>query len=483
MTTKQAQDAKPKPETVRLKPTGFWSYSRQDDELSFGKLSQLRKLLMAEVQQQFGRERVQIFQDAETISHGAEWEGEIRQSLEDSTFFIPIITPNFIQSEWCSREVSLFFEREQRLFETYPDLPRRGRIFPLLLIDVDDVDAHDDAVWAELKKRQMFDYRALRFRSLQDEQVHQALAGFAGAIREILQIKVKRPLTAEERARIEADALLRAEAEAVEAARLAEERRLEALRQEEERLAREAEAARLAEERRRAAEAEAAAQREAEARRLREAEEESAARAEEEKRQQALQASSLAAQRAAEHLAERERDAQAQQGAPAMPPGGHWAGAPLAGMDAAPPRRSRSLLLWIGLGGALILALIVFLLLRSGGEQRSVGTAETPPGAVNRPNSQAGTPPIVAEAPAHAWLYGRWCLANSPSIVRTISGDGSSITLAFNANSQTERILSATPTRVLTNISEYLMRGDVLRVTEPEAQFSYEMRRCAAPAD
>src|SRR5688500_5243551 len=135
-------------ERVRLRPVGFWSYSRQDDELSFGKLSNLRKLLMAEVQQQYGKERVQIFQDAAAIVHGAEWEREIRASLADATFFIPIITPNFIQSEWCSREVSIFLEREQDLYRTYPDLPRRGRILPILLIDVSEVEPHDPAVLA-----------------------------------------------------------------------------------------------------------------------------------------------------------------------------------------------------------------------------------------------------------------------------------------------------------------------------------------------
>ena len=37
----------------------------------------------------------------------------IREALNRSTFFIPILTPNFIQSEFCLTEVEIFLEREK----------------------------------------------------------------------------------------------------------------------------------------------------------------------------------------------------------------------------------------------------------------------------------------------------------------------------------------------------------------------------------
>lgn len=237
------------PARTRLKPIGFWSYSRQDDELSFGKLSGLRTLLMAEIQQQYGRDRVQLFQDASAISHGAEWEREIRSSLGNSTFFIPIITPNFVQSEWCSAEVSIFLQREQELFGTYPDLPRRSRIFPLHLIDIGGADPHDPVVLAALEARQWFDFRPFRFRSLKDETVHEAIAAFAASIRDLLQIKVTPPLTAADRDRMAAAAA--ASAAAAEAARREAEAAETARREEQARVQREdaAAAAALAEQR------------------------------------------------------------------------------------------------------------------------------------------------------------------------------------------------------------------------------------------
>ena len=176
---------------MRLPPIGFWSYSRQDDDLSRGKLSNLRSSLLAEIQQQYGRQPIQLFQDVSTIAHGAEWEEEIRRSLYEATFFIPIITPNFIQSEWCTTEVRIFLERERELCSLYPELPPRSRIFPLLFIDITGVDPHDPAVLAVLEQRQGFDFRGLRHRSFDDERVQHGIAGFAASIRKGLQIKVR----------------------------------------------------------------------------------------------------------------------------------------------------------------------------------------------------------------------------------------------------------------------------------------------------
>ena len=175
----------------RLPPIGFWSYSRQDDELSGGMLSRLRSLLMSEIQQQYGRERVQLFQDVSAIPHGAQWEHEIRNALGNSSFFIPIVTPNFIQSEWCATEVRVFLERERELLETYPQLPRRSLIFPLQLIDIGGVDPHDPDGLAALQERHWFDFRPFRHRSHDDEATRSALADFASSIRRVLQTKLQ----------------------------------------------------------------------------------------------------------------------------------------------------------------------------------------------------------------------------------------------------------------------------------------------------
>nr|WP_294503262.1 hypothetical protein [uncultured Rhodopila sp.] len=46
---------------------------------------------------------------------------------------IPIVTPGFLQSEWCCREVLQFREREKQL-------GRCDLIFPFLYVDTGDVN-------------------------------------------------------------------------------------------------------------------------------------------------------------------------------------------------------------------------------------------------------------------------------------------------------------------------------------------------------
>jgi hypothetical protein len=179
--------------TIRLPPVGFWSYARQDDELSQGKLSGLRAIILSELQQQHGRDQIRIFQDANTIAHGAAWEKEIRAALGASTFFIPVVTPNFIQSEWCCREVRLFLEREAELRALHPELPERSRIFPLHFIGIEDVEPADPIALEALLSLQWFDFRRLRHKSFDDFSVGEALADFAASMRDLLKGKVPAP--------------------------------------------------------------------------------------------------------------------------------------------------------------------------------------------------------------------------------------------------------------------------------------------------
>ena len=103
----------------RLKPIGFWSYARQDDEASDGRLSQLRGQLARELQQVYGRQKIQLWQDVAAIPPGAEWDKAIDEAIAQSTFLIPIITPAFVESEFCCREVAKFFEREKEINAAY----------------------------------------------------------------------------------------------------------------------------------------------------------------------------------------------------------------------------------------------------------------------------------------------------------------------------------------------------------------------------
>ena len=170
-----------------LPPIGFWSYTKLDDAASGGKLTALRQLLADNLQTVLGRTEVRIFQDKTTIPMGSGWEAEIRQALEGANFFIPVITPGFLQSEWCCREVNWFREREQAL-------GRADLIFPLLYVDVADLrpdECYDPEVRTFLLSRHAVDFRPLRLEDPNSREVVHRLAELAGWVRAALRRTVR----------------------------------------------------------------------------------------------------------------------------------------------------------------------------------------------------------------------------------------------------------------------------------------------------
>lgn len=180
-----------------LKPIGFWSYSTSDDEHSRGRLSQLRALLAAELQQKIGRSlKVNIFQDVAATPPGTEWEKQIRDAINASFFLIPIVTPALLQSEWCCREITLFRQREATL-------RRNDLIFPLHYISIDDLDVlrpedcHDPEVFGFLRSRQWIDFRRLRLRNPESEDVALKVEAMADAICAALRRAERNPVNEE----------------------------------------------------------------------------------------------------------------------------------------------------------------------------------------------------------------------------------------------------------------------------------------------
>lgn len=417
-------DASPRPK-VRLSPVGFWSYSRHDDEFSRGRLSQLRALLLAELRTQYGRNGVQLFQDVSAIPHGADWERITTGAIDESTFFIPIVTPFYMQSEWCARETKLFEVRERTIFDTYSDLSRdRRRIFPLLWIDVTGIEPIDEAAMAAIRAAQWCDFSNLRHRNLeQDEQVLAKVAAFAKSIVDVLQLRIEAPLTAEEREQSERDA--------------------EEARRREEEAARDAERQRALEE--------AAAT--AEATRLE--------TQEERQRRERQQSQRLTANRRERH--EAALRARADRFAALL--------------------RSRKL--WWGAGAALLALLAILILPRLFGGVKPRPAIEAVPGSAPAPaNETAATVPDAAPdlggpplPPEGQWLLGRWCVGGNRANVQTISREGDRLVIAFSGRQQTERIRESSSVSVSTDVATYARRRDAVLVSEPGYSFRLEACR------
>ena len=145
---------------------GFFSYSREDDEDFDAALSSFRNAIQVELAAQLGRNRsnFRIWQDKFAIPHGAPWRKEISDAINQSVFFVPIVTPRAVGSTYCAFEFESFLAREMQL-------RREDLIFPILYIPVPDLD---DGTWQQnpvlkiVKERQYLDWRDYRPRELSD---------------------------------------------------------------------------------------------------------------------------------------------------------------------------------------------------------------------------------------------------------------------------------------------------------------------------
>src|SRR6516225_2856239 len=141
---------------------GFFSYSREDDEDSQGRLSALRTHIQGELRGQLGRttKTFRLWQDQEAIPSGTLWESEIKTAVAQSVFFIPIITPTVVASPYCKFELESFLAREK-------ELGRDDLVFPILYIDVpvleDSIRRQNDPVLSLITKRQYVDWRKFRY--------------------------------------------------------------------------------------------------------------------------------------------------------------------------------------------------------------------------------------------------------------------------------------------------------------------------------
>jgi TIR domain len=174
---------------------GFFSYSRDDDRGSEGRLSNLRKAIQGELSAQLGRTELNfgLFQDQEAIALGKLWETEIAKAIDQAVFFIPIVTPRAVGSPHCKFEFESFLARERALY-------RDDLIFPILYLPVpeleDEARSRDDPVLSIIRKRQYADWRIFRHLPANMPEVSQSIDRFCGDIAKALRAH---RLTPEER--------------------------------------------------------------------------------------------------------------------------------------------------------------------------------------------------------------------------------------------------------------------------------------------
>jgi hypothetical protein len=157
---------------------GFWSYVREDDVGDDGRILTLSRDIRASYRLQTA-EDLRLFVDRESIQWGEEWEKLIGDAIAGTTFFIPLITPSYFQSNACRQELLKFVREADRL-------GLRQLLMPVYWVTVkeleqDGPDSSDEAIRA-IATHQWQDLREVRLEERESAEYRKAVNGLAGEI-------------------------------------------------------------------------------------------------------------------------------------------------------------------------------------------------------------------------------------------------------------------------------------------------------------
>lgn len=157
----------------------FWSYAHRDDELTGGRVTELKQDIQSEYEVQTG-EVLDVFQDSEGIGWGVDWRKVIGDNLGTTSFFIPILTPTYLRRPHCLAELKAAFYR-------FSELKYERGIYPIEFADITTVlgQMEDDEIAHFLDSCQRFPGVDLRVEE-------RSSAVYKKAIRKIVQSLIER---------------------------------------------------------------------------------------------------------------------------------------------------------------------------------------------------------------------------------------------------------------------------------------------------
>ena len=184
----------------------FLSYTRKDDEFFGGYITAFRKMLENAVQVVTGETSFQVFQDIDGIVMGENWEKKLGEAIHGSSFFVPMLSPLFFNSQHCREEVEKFLQHERAL-------NRSDLILPIYFLTTAKLEKEEektkDPLATEFAKRQLFDWRQQANVPLQDPAGREAILALARAVANALErLEVKQTLPVRGREIITSDTRL-----------------------------------------------------------------------------------------------------------------------------------------------------------------------------------------------------------------------------------------------------------------------------------
>lgn len=171
-----------------VEAAGFWSYTHADDRSEEGRILRLATLVQREYRLITG-EDLGLFVDRSTLEWGDDWQERIDEWLLETTFFIPIVTPQFFRSEECRRELLTFTGHARRL-------GMEELLLPILYSgSAPSEEGASDEAMALIARTQWEDWRDLRLEdessSVHRKGVHKLARRLAEVADRMSQVEVK----------------------------------------------------------------------------------------------------------------------------------------------------------------------------------------------------------------------------------------------------------------------------------------------------
>lgn len=168
--------------------SGFWSYVHRDNEQTGGKMNRLAAGIAAEFSLLTGHD-LQLFLDRDSIEWGDIWRERIESALQETTFFIPVITPRYFTSAECRRELMKFAAHARSIGAT-------ELLLPILYVDVADLtEGSPDEAKALIAGTQYVDWRDLRLADEDSEPYSRAVNALAVRLADIASAYEAQPST------------------------------------------------------------------------------------------------------------------------------------------------------------------------------------------------------------------------------------------------------------------------------------------------
>lgn len=168
----------------------FWSYSHEDNELDGDGIIELAESLRKEFALVTG-ETLTLFIDRTGISWGDEWRRRIDETLVETTFFIPIITPRYFSRDECRRELLEFFAQAR-------SLGMSELILPIRYAKVNDfTDQNADEAIALVARMQYVDWTQLRLSGSSSSEYRTAVNSLASRLADVASSVAEKQLSGE----------------------------------------------------------------------------------------------------------------------------------------------------------------------------------------------------------------------------------------------------------------------------------------------